>query len=119
MTLCVDLFDPAPGGAPYLNRIEPDLAGLEVDRHRLWGADVVVGLGATFLPRLREDNLLVFPDELDAFEAECRLLMARRVWICEQLSLSTLSPQRLADYLQNILSAIAHARRENLGVHIS
>ncbi|GAA4608002.1 hypothetical protein GCM10023107_84390 [Actinoplanes octamycinicus] len=58
-----------------------DLAGFERTRTELWGSPVVRSLGAAFLPRLAEGDLWLANDEVEAFAAECALLLTNRTKI--------------------------------------
>ena len=56
---------------PYPEEPGRDLAGFEVWRTTVWGAEAAIRRGAYFLPTLAKGDLYVEHEELDAFEAEC------------------------------------------------
>jgi hypothetical protein len=58
-----------------------DLAGSERTRTELWGSSFVRSLGAAFLPQLVGGDLWLAHDEVEAFAAECALLLANRTMI--------------------------------------
>ncbi|MCX4969508.1 hypothetical protein OHA98_33075 [Streptomyces sp. NBC_00654] len=77
MTLLVHTYLPGEEGAWDFLDDPPDgrdMAGFESCRTRLWGAEPARALGARFLPRLATDMLLVEPEEVADFLAECELL---------------------------------------------
>ena len=81
MTLTVDVWivdDEHPGGTRILAVPEgvSDLAGFERTRSELWGLAAVRSLGAAFLPQLADSDLWVGIDEVEAFAAECAVLLA-------------------------------------------
>ena len=80
------------------------------------GSATVRALGAQFLPRLARGDLVVYRDELEGFEAECRALLsnlelirAREGW----------RAQYVAHLLQNLLKAAEHARSVSGGLLVS
>lgn len=115
MSLSVLTFgrDPASGKLEFHDFPAPgdERAGSESWRESVWGSDEVVGLGATYLPRLKEDDLYVENSELDQFEAECEMLIA-------YFSKTAHSGGSTVDRLYNFLIAIGRARTNKGGVHI-
>jgi hypothetical protein len=97
------------------------VVGAENFRYTLWGSEAARSLGATFLPQLADiteanhGNLQVAPDQLHAFEQECKLL-ERNV---EYLSDATIRDRdRILGYLANMNSAIDRAKAIGGGVII-
>ena len=85
MTLSITLVHLDPTGAPgRQEQLEaPEgLAGFESSRRDLWGAPIVVALGARYLPRLRDGDLWVEGADREGFRAECELLLASLPAIC-------------------------------------
>ena len=80
MSLSVDVYVPrAEGGIEVLD-VPPecsDAAGWERWRTEVWGSEVVLSLGARFLPRLATEDLTVAPDEVSDFLAECDLVRSQ------------------------------------------
>ena len=119
MALIVDLFDPDSGPYSYLDALEHDAAGFESYRKKLWGSQALVSRGAHFLPQLRDGDLHVFPDDLTAFEAECRMVADAVSDIVPELRLD---PSRIAGierYINNFLHAVQLARSRGAGVCIT
>lgn len=84
-----------------------DLAGTEVTRTGLWGSPVVRSLGAIFLPRLADGDLWVSDDEVEAFIAECDLLLANLATIASALD-------HREDYIRFRLTNMINAGRRAL-----
>ena len=80
MTLIVSTYwrDPNTGKAESFTDWEDGryMAGCESSRRKLWGSEPVRYRGAKFLPQLAESDLWITSEELDAFEAEVRALLA-------------------------------------------
>lgn len=118
MTLVVDLFDPERGAYAYLNAIPDDAAGFEVYRAVLWGSEPLVARGARFFPQLRDADLWVFPDELEAFAAECRMVDRFADSISRELS-GQPDADHIRRYINRFLRAVDLARARGAGVCIS
>jgi len=95
--------------------------GAESFRYKLWGSAAARGLGATFLPHLADiteenrGNLQIPPDQLDAFQQECLLLVGN----VEQLSAATgYAADRILSYLTNMRQAVERAKAVHGGVII-
>ena len=86
MTLSITLvhLDAATGALGTRELLHPPegLAGFKSSRRDLWGAPIVVALGARYLPRLRDGDLWVESADREGFRAECELLLARLPAIC-------------------------------------
>ncbi len=119
MTLIIDLFDPVKGPYSYLDAIENDAAGFESYRHAVWGAVGSVYAKARFLPQLRDDDLWVYPQELEAFAEECRQLHAVAPSLARALWGAPEGAESLRRYLDRFLAAIELARERGVGVCIS
>ncbi|MFI5756037.1 hypothetical protein [Streptomyces sp. NPDC051569] len=101
MTLMVHAFLPTADGGIEVIDTPPeasDLAGFEEWRTSMWGSERVRSLGARFLPRLADGNLLVEPDEVPEFLAECALLHERAALLTGGGEPS----ERLAGYVHGI-----------------
>ncbi|MFD6533287.1 hypothetical protein [Streptomyces sp. NPDC060184] len=114
MTLVVSVFvrDDAgesqvldtPGGCS-------DLAGPEVWRTTVWGAEAVRALGARFFPELAEGWLVAQPDEVVELLDECVLLRTNLVLIARGTARGDGpdSPRAIGDRLTNIEGACHRA----------
>ncbi|WP_318206510.1 MULTISPECIES: hypothetical protein [unclassified Streptomyces] len=77
MSLSVDVFLVGANGERQVQDVPEgcnDAAGFESWRTRVWGSPVVRSLGARFFPVLAEGDLFVEPENVPAFQSECRLL---------------------------------------------
>ncbi|MCX5397277.1 hypothetical protein [Streptomyces sp. NBC_00102] len=77
MTLSVDVFLLDEDGESHVQEVpegSSDLAGPEVWRTAVWGAEAVRALGARFFPRLVGGWLVAQPDEVIGLLDECALL---------------------------------------------
>jgi hypothetical protein len=92
------------------------LAGIESAREQLWSAPALIRRGARFLPRLRESDLWVEPEDLDAFEVEVRTLTAEFDTLAAEVNWG---PGLLRHYLGNLQRAIEVAREHGGGVLVS
>jgi hypothetical protein len=93
------------------------MAGVERARWELWGSEAVRRRGATFLPRLAESDLWVAPEELEAFAAEVRALLADVDGLRAELGRGP--DCSLPHYLNNFLRAADYARSRGGGVNIT
>ena len=121
MSLAIFLFQRRAVGDEVLTETElldggAGLAGVERTRSELWGAKVVVELGATFLPQLATSDLWVEEGDLEAFAAECQRFL-------DEVELIAAGTPWDADYiaarLQNMLAAVGLALSSRRGVHIA
>ena len=119
MTLVVDLFDAAKGPYSYLNAVECDAAGFESFRIGLWGSQSLISRGAKFFPQLANGDLWVFPDDLDAFHAECFMVHDAAPRIADELWGNPEKSEDITRYIQNFYYAIKLAQERNVGVCIS
>lgn len=92
------------------------MAGVERARTELWGSDAVKAHGATYLPQLKEGDLWVEPCELDAFEAEVRMLQNAVEELRAELGRGP--DCTLPHYLNNFIRTIEFARSKGGGVSI-
>jgi hypothetical protein len=120
MSLIVCTFhrDPATGAYiddPYPKEPGRDLAGFEVWRINVWGADAAIRRGAHFLPTLAKSDLYVEHEELDTFEAECHLLLHDIEGFAAEINGDRAA---IRHRLENFLWAINQARQGNGGVYI-
>ncbi len=119
MTLIVDLFDPVAGGYSYLNAIECDAAGFESYRKELWGSQSLVKRGARFFPQLNDTDLFVYPADLSAFAAECRMIESESEAIAKELWGRTSDGANIRDYMKRFVDAITLAEQRGAGVCIT
>jgi hypothetical protein len=121
MSLVVSAFwrDPATGKTQEFTDRDHghNLAGVERARRELWGSEAVKRREARFLPQLAESDLWVGPDELEAFVAEVRALLADVDGIRAELGRG--SDCLLPHYLHNFLRAAEYARVRGGGVNIT
>jgi len=78
MSLNVYPYSYHPDGSFYIPELPNGTntsVGAEATRTTLWSAPVVLALGATYLPRLADDDLLVPSDETGALLRECATLL--------------------------------------------
>jgi hypothetical protein len=120
MSLIVCTFhrDPVTGAYiddPYPEEPGHDLAGFEVWRTTVWGADASIRRGASFLPTLAKGDLYIEHEELDAFEAECQLLIQDIEGFAAEIQGESAA---IRHRLENFLRAINQARQSNGGVYI-
>lgn len=118
VTLTVDVWvvdETCPGGVRILEvpAGASDLAGFEKTRTDLWGSAVVRSLGAEFLPQLAGSDLWVNHEEVEAFTAECSLLLANGALIAAAVGYGE-------DYIRfrlaNMVDAARRAGRAGGGV---
>ncbi len=111
--------DPATGEVQHFTDWDAghSLAGVESARWELWGSEAVKRRGATFLPRLSKCDLWVGPEELEAFVAEVRGLLADVDGLRAELGRGP--DCSLPQYLHNFLRAAEYARAKGGGVNIS
>jgi hypothetical protein len=100
---------------PYPEEPGRDLAGFEVWRTNVWGAEAAIRRGAYFLPTLAKSDLYVEHEELDAFEAECQLLLRDIEGFAAEIQEDGAA---IRHRLENFLWAIKQARQGNGGVYI-
>jgi hypothetical protein len=93
------------------------MAGVERARWDLWGSEAVKQRGARFLPQLANSDLWVAPEELEAFVAEVRGLLADVDGLRAELGRAADCP--LPHYLHNFLRAAEYARSRGGGVNIT
>ncbi len=117
MALVIDLFDPE--GGYYLCAVTDDAAGFESYRLSLWGSPALSSRGARLLPRLRDDDLFVPPSDLDAFEAECRMVSNAAADIAREVRGPHTSADSIQRYMTRFIAVIAQARFRGAGVCIS
>jgi hypothetical protein len=121
MSLVVSTFwrDPATGDTQELTDWDDGhyMAGVERARWELWGSDAIRRRGARFLPRLAEADLWVAPEELEAFIAEVRGLLADVDGLRAELGRAP--DCTLPQYLGNFLRAAELARARAGGVNIT
>ena len=111
----VSVFVTDPSGDVRV--LEPDdsaqVAGMERTRTELWASSSVRATGARFLPVLAERDLWVWPDEVDAFLAECETVSTR---LPEVAAKTGYDPDYVRARLDNIIKACARAARLSGGV---
>ena len=121
MSLVVSAYwrDPATGATEEFTDWEDGhhMAGVERARWDLWGSEAVRRRGAKFLPQLAESDLWVAPEELDAFVAEVRALLADVDGLRAELGRGP--DCLLPHYLGNFLRAAEYARTRGGGVNIT
>ena len=117
MSLVIDLFDPASGDYAYLNAVEHDAAGFERYRSALWGARALKERGARFFPQLNHGDLFVYPADLDAFTAECQMILGDAAAIADEADGP--DAEQLRRYMTRFLTIITEARDRGVGVCIS
>jgi len=100
---------------PYPEESGRDLAGYEVWRTTVWGADAAIRRGAQFLPTLAQRDLYVEYEELDAFEAECHLLLHDIEGFAAEINSDSAA---IRHRLENFLWAINQTRQSHGGVYI-
>ena len=111
----MDVFVVEQGGRVRVLDTEndSDLAGVERTRTELWGSSSLRELGARFLPSLADQDLWVYPEDLDAFQAECEMVVARLWKIADETGY-------VEDYvgfrIGNIIQACMRARYVGGGV---
>ena len=93
-----------------------EVAGLESWRNEVYASKEVVLYGAKYLPRLKNEDLLVYGDELENFREEVVILISKVKELAEDLSMHADS---LTCRLENIQNAIIKAKQSNKGVFIS
>jgi hypothetical protein len=86
------------------------LAGFEATRTKLWGSPVVRSLGVSLLPQLAEGDLWVSNDQVEAFAAECALVLANRAAIASASGYDE-------DYIESRLTNMVDAARRALDAH--
>jgi hypothetical protein len=82
------------------------IAGGESTREWLWSSPVVRSLGATYLPRLKEENLFVPPEETLAFQQECAMLLAHLPEIAAATQHPSKDVEQRGYYIESNLMAI-------------
>lgn len=100
---------------PYMEEHGRDLAGFEAWRTSVWGTDAAIRRGAQFLPTLAQQDLYVEHEELDAFEAECYLLLDDIEKFATEVNDDSAA---IRHRLGNFLRAINKARQCYGGVYI-
>jgi hypothetical protein len=119
MSLVIDLFDPAAGDYAYLDAVDVDAAGFESYRFTVWGSQALRRRGLRLLPRLRERDLFVYPEELDAFADECAAIRGDAEAIAGELGYAAAFAERLREYMGRFLAVTELARARGAGVCIS
>ncbi|MFF5075946.1 hypothetical protein ACFY36_02765 [Actinoplanes sp. NPDC000266] len=97
------------------------LAGGEDTRRSLWSAPVVRALGATYLPRLADDNLFIPYEETGPFLRECALLLMNLPAVAAGVRLQPTAEANEWYVERNIVNVIAvthWARGNDYGVLI-
>ena len=121
MSLVVSAFwtDPATGESHDYTDWDDGhhMAGVESARSDLWGSETVRRRGATFLPQLADSNMWVGPDELAAFVAEVRALLADVDGLRAELGREP--DCSLTHYFANFLRAAEYAAARGGGVNIT
>jgi hypothetical protein len=121
MSLVVSAFwhDPATGEMKEFTDWDDGhhMAGVERARWKLWGSEAVKQRGAKFLPQLAESDLWVAPEELEAFMAEVRGLLADVDRLRAELGRGP--DCLLPHYLHNFLRAAEYARTWGGSVNIT
>jgi hypothetical protein len=120
MSLIVCTFhrDPVTGAYsddPYPEEPGRDLAGFEIWRTSVWGADAAIRRGARFLPTLAKGDLYIEHEELDSFEAECCLLLHDIERFAAEVNGDSAA---IRHRLENFLYAVNQARQSSGGVYI-
>jgi hypothetical protein len=116
LTVDVWIVDRAHAGGRRILGVPPDasdLAGFERTRTTLWGSAAVRALGAALLPLLADGDLWVAAEEVEAFAAECALLLDERAAIADATGYGQ-------DYIEfrlaNMIGAAQRARLAGGGV---
>ena len=65
--------------------LDDNAAGFESYREFLWGSDAMSSRGMTFFPQLRDGDIYVAPDELEAFRLECLRVIEHSDSIADEL----------------------------------
>ena len=121
MTLIVTAFWHDPDTGKYEQFTDWDhghyMAGVERARQTLWGSEPVRRRGAKFLPQLAESDLWVAPEELEAFSAEVKKLVAELDGL--RVDFDSGPDWLMPHYLANLLRAAEYARSRNGGVCIT
>ena len=115
MTLSVDVWvvDETEPDKIRVLAVPPDAsdsAGVETTRTELWGSPAVRSLGASLLPRLAEGDLWVSNAQVEAFAAECALVLANRTAIASASGYGE-------EYIEFRLTNMVDAARRALDVH--
>ncbi|HEV7710695.1 MAG TPA: hypothetical protein VGP16_21060 [Asanoa sp.] len=110
MSLLVHAYVRGPAGEMVFLDGPPgsDLAGPESARTGIYGASCVVALGARMLPMLAtEDVYAETAAELDALDADCKLLLDNLGYVSASVGRS---PDFVEERLRNIAAAVERAR---------
>src|SRR5262245_331034 len=100
---------------PYPEEPGRDLAGVEAWRTQVWGSSAAIRRGARFLPKLADSDLYIEHDQLDAFAAECHLLLQDSVGFAAELNSDEWA---IRQRLENFLWAIDRAQQTQGCVYI-
>ena len=121
MSLVVSAFwsDPVTGELHEFTDWESGhhMAGTEDTRSELWGSDAIRRRGAKYLPQLADSNAWIGPEELAAFVAEVRGLLADVAGLRAELGRG--ADCCLPNYLANFLRAADFAAARGGGVNIT
>ena len=119
MTLTISTFHRDESGkffyGPDPETPVSNLGGREVWRHVVWGSSAAKKRGARFLPVLAESDLYVEAEDLQAFAAECRMLLGDLENFAMEVGYTDLS---IGDRLRNFLAAAERTDPVNGGIII-
>ena len=118
MSLLVHTYTRGPAGEMVFADGPPgtEVVGPSSARAGIYGSACVVALGARMLPSLLAGDVYAeTAAELDALEADCRLILDNLTHVATSVGRD---PDFIADRIGNIAAAIARARVANGGVVI-
>lgn len=100
---------------PLAKKIDVDLdgkesAGFEVSRNDLWGAPIMIELGLTLLPSLRNNNIFASGDDLDVLEHEAQTILKNVELISQHTKYFT---EYIVLRTPNFINAVEKAREVN------
>jgi hypothetical protein len=119
MTLSIGVFrrNPNTGDMDWVKLAAgKDLFGFEVYRYKLWGADIMVSLGLTIHPTLKNGAWLVLEgDDLDEVKNEGQIVPENLSLIAQE---TPLDEETIRFRAQNLIDAIKLAKEIGGGVSI-
>jgi hypothetical protein len=110
LSIHISYFDETTGEEKYVKlELGDHLAGFEVARQRLWGADIMKRLGLTILPRLdHEAYIVVEGEELDELGREAQTIIDNAQQVSHETQYDNAAT--IADRARNVFNAVQKAK---------
>ena len=121
MTLTISFFEPSIGDINNAYRGMPEklgseLFGFESWRRTVWGNDELKKIKVTFLNQLKNQDLYIYPKDIELFKTELELVLSKTTELAVKLGVYE---EDIQFRIKNAINACMHANNKGYGLCIS